>query len=164
MYKTVDVGNNQVRSQLQALLDRAPHLYSLKITSLPCFQMLVVDIRSSTLRRLDLQEYDACLYDERWFNDDQCVRLCHSLIVKQCEVLRIRVEHRTSILDLINRMINLRALEFECSDDRWHKCCVFPSLLDDEYVEWLTDRMPSTWNITRNTRLIDSVQHLACRN
>ncbi|CAF3290816.1 unnamed protein product, partial [Rotaria sp. Silwood2] len=49
--------------------------------------MLIVDIRSSTVCQLDLQGYDACSYNEWWFNDEQCARCRTSPIGNQFEGL-----------------------------------------------------------------------------
>ena len=81
-------------------------------------------------------------------NATQCSILSDSLLGRQCEVLIIRVENRTIILDLINRMGNLRALTFECKDDNSTSDSLSPS--EDELVEWLQNSLPQTYSVSRH--------------
>ncbi|CAF1594051.1 unnamed protein product [Rotaria sp. Silwood1] len=147
--------NNDVRSQLQVVLDRAPRLYSLAFRSWSDSQMCLVDNRSLSVRRLDLQGYDEDWLVERWFNDEECAKLCCSSLGIQCEVLLIRVEHRTTILDLVNRMTNLRALNIKCRDDPFNETNDRSSFTEDELVKWLKECLPSTWTIARHPADID---------
>ncbi|CAF5099596.1 unnamed protein product, partial [Rotaria sp. Silwood1] len=61
---------------------------------------------SNSVRRLDLQNID------RPYNHRQCIILSRSSLGKQCEVLSITVKYRKSILYLLRKMTNLRALNF----------------------------------------------------
>ncbi|CAF3711173.1 unnamed protein product [Rotaria sp. Silwood1] len=145
-----DYNNNDVRSQLQVVLDRAPRLYSLAFRSWSDSQMCLVDNRSLSVRRLDLQGYDEDWLVERWFNDEECAKLCCSSLGIQCEVLLIRVEDRATILDLVNRMTNLRALNIKCRDDPFNETNDQSSSTEDELVKWLKECLPSTWTIARH--------------
>jgi hypothetical protein len=73
----------------------------------------------------------------------------------QCEVLSITVENRTTIIDLLNTMPNLRALNVLSRDDSWkdEDDDSSPSK-NDELVEWLQHRLPFTYTITRNSNKI----------
>ncbi|CAF1261568.1 unnamed protein product [Rotaria sordida] len=146
-----DNSNNHVRSQLQVVLDRAPRLYSLASRSWSDSQMCLIDNRSLSVRRLDLQGYDEDWLEERWFDDEYCAKLSCSSLGIQCEVLLIRVEHRTTIIDLVNRMTNLRALNIKCRDDTFNESNNRSSFTEDELVKWLKERLPSAWIIARHS-------------
>ncbi|CAF4329088.1 unnamed protein product, partial [Rotaria magnacalcarata] len=45
----------------------------------------------------------------RYLNTEQCSILANSLLGRQCEVLTIRIDDRSIILDLVRNMCNLRA-------------------------------------------------------
>ncbi len=62
------------------------------------------------MRRLDLQSYHYQKRD-RCFNSEQYATFVRSPLAKQCEVLQIVVDNRSSIDDLINGMPNLQALK-----------------------------------------------------
>jgi hypothetical protein len=72
----------------------------------------------------------------------------------QCEVLRIGIENRMSILDLVTKMANLRALNVLCESDKWNEQLLTSN---DELIKWLQDRLPSTYMITRHTRYISDI-------
>ncbi len=136
--------DDSVQSQLQRLLNQASHLYSLKIHSRQSTPyILLADITSQSIRRLDLRSNHVC------FNEETCIQLSSTPLGIQCEVLLIQVESRTNILSLINNMKNLRALYIHCKD------CVQksedyrnPLLLVDELIKWLEERLPTTFAIS----------------
>ncbi|CAF2796210.1 unnamed protein product [Rotaria sp. Silwood2] len=148
--------DNNVRSQLQTILDRASCLYSLKIKSWFDFEVPLVNHTSSSVRRLDLQ---GCFryQTEQWFNSEECAKLCHSPLGIQCEVLLIRVEHRTIIIDILNLLTHLRALNIKCRDDNYNKSDE-QLLSTEELLQWLIDRLPSTWKIGRVPHSLDCIQ------
>ncbi|CAF1233355.1 unnamed protein product [Didymodactylos carnosus] len=133
-------------SQLQALLDRTPRLYFVNFTSwqLSSTQMPAFEYSNTSVRTLGLQDVD------RYYNSEQCVTLSRSPLRIQCEVLSIAVENRTNVIDLISTMTNLRALNVLCRDDTWKEDNNQPSSREDELVEWLQHRVPSTCTITRS--------------
>ncbi len=104
---------------------------------------------NKSVRRLNLQDVD------RVYNSQQCVTLSRSSLGMQCEVLSITVENRTTIIDLLNTMPNLRALNVLSRDDPWtgEDDDISPSK-NDELVEWLQHRLPFTYTITRNSNEI----------
>jgi hypothetical protein len=67
-------------------------------------------LTNNSIRRLDLQSYHYQKRD-RCFNSQQCATFIRSPLAKQCEVLQIVVDNRSSIDDLINGMPNLQALK-----------------------------------------------------
>jgi hypothetical protein len=124
-------------SQLQILIDRAPHLYSLSFNS--NFIFLLINLTSESIRRLDFKEI---LSSNQYFffNHEQCIALTRSSLGKQCEMLSIGVKDRKSIRFLINTMINLRALNIRCQDEESE---------DRELIRWLRHCLPSTISIKR---------------
>jgi len=101
--------------QLQNILDRAPRLYSLGFRewSSTSTEMPPFEYSKKSVRRLNLQDVD------RVYNSQQCATLSRSSLGMQCEVLSITVENRTTIIDLLNTMPNLRALNVLSRDDPW---------------------------------------------
>jgi hypothetical protein len=137
--------------QLQTILDRAPRLYSLGFGawSSTSMGMPPFEYSNKSVRRLNLIDVD------RVYNSQQCVTLSRSSLGMQCEVLSITVENRTTIIDLLNTMPNLRALNVLSRDDSWkdEDDDSSPSK-NDELVEWLQHRLPFTYTITRNSNKI----------
>ncbi|CAF5146539.1 unnamed protein product [Rotaria sp. Silwood1] len=143
--------------QLQTILDRTHRLYTLKFEYWPetFIDMPPFNYSSNSVRRLDLQNID------RPYNHRQCIILSRSSLGKQCEVLSITVKYRKSILYLLRKMTNLRALNFVSQEDPWTDRNKDSSSLsdeddrtDDELIAWLKDCLPSTYTITRCTEQI----------
>jgi hypothetical protein len=154
------ISDDDAQSQLQALLDHAPYLYSLKFQSWPEVQLLnrthsiaekltPIAIKTQSIRRYNLRSYD------HWFNDEDCIRMSYSSLGIHCEVLVIKVKNRTNILYLINSMPNLRALIVHSQDDVDGN---FPSLTDDRFVQWLKQNLPSTHSVKRDLRLMKYIR------
>ncbi len=98
------------QSQLQALFDRAPHLHQLTINndeSIPLQMSLFNHIKAS-IRHLDKQ------WCKSYFNEEECITyiIVRSSFTTQNEILFVGVRNRESIVNLVNNMINLRALSF----------------------------------------------------
>lgn len=136
--------------QLQKLLDLSPCLYSLKIESYIGFPTRVFEMTSESIRRLDL--IDILANQPMYFDQDACLILANSSLGIQCEVLLISIKSRTMIFDLINRMIHLRLLIFECADDDGSYCTYASS--SNEFIEWLHAHVS-----TANTVTIDPSKH-----
>ncbi|CAF2767887.1 unnamed protein product [Rotaria sp. Silwood2] len=107
-----DVDGNIVLSQLQSLINRAPNLHFLIIGhwDSSSVQQIPLYITSNSIRRLDLQSYHYAKRD-RCFNIEQCRTFLTTSIAKQCQVLQIVVNDKSSIKELINRIPNLQALK-----------------------------------------------------
>jgi len=147
------------QNQLQELLDRAPHLYCLRISqneSLP-LQVSLFNYKNESIRELNLRK---CNY---WFNEEECMRLCHSPLGVQCQLLHIHVKNRECIIILVNNMINLRALHTQCEDEKFNKQSTSKENDKDDFrdenienkdelVHWLTDRLPSTCLIVKDPK------------
>jgi hypothetical protein len=150
------------QSQLQNLLDRAPHLYDLDIRqdeSLP-LQMSLFKHTNASVRTLDLKSHQ--------FNEEECITLNRSSLGVQCQILSIKVKNRESIIILVKNMINLRALHVQCKDviDSGQ----IPLILNngesrntntsnqDDLVQWLKDRLPLTCFISKDLDTVNRVQ------
>ena len=139
-----DVGD----SQLQKLLDRAPHLYRLTIQYDCSIQSIFDRWRSSSIRRLALLPSSTDESDLA-FDEADCWALYSTPLGRQCEVLSIHVKQRLTIVQLIKRMPCLRLLTVRCYDttfDIWQS-----SSAHDELIDWLRSHCPSTCRISRNT-------------
>ena len=134
-----------IPSQLENLLDRASHLYSLSLGSwsLECLHFLFIEHITNSIRKLSLQNF-SCGKTWRYFTAEQCEQFSQSAIGNQCEVLSIKVQRRCNVVYLVNTMSHLRALNVRCEDDQWTENC------QDELVDWLRDYLPSSCVITRN--------------
>ncbi|CAF3867230.1 unnamed protein product [Rotaria sp. Silwood1] len=150
---------DNVLSQLQTLLDRAPCLYSLSLDAWPSLnqQVPLMENICPSIRRLNFQGYAR---GKNWcyFNDEQCRQLSHSPLGIQCETLLIKVKNRRNILDLVNSMSHLRALNVRCEDDPWITQKNTLSQTEDELIEWLQHNLPSSSMIMRDTRQIHAIR------
>ncbi|CAF2325843.1 unnamed protein product [Rotaria sp. Silwood2] len=148
--------------QLQNILDHASHLSSLRFNSWREGQFLnrnssiaekltPIILKTRLIRQVNLRGYDW------WFNDEECVQIRGSSLIKHCEVLSIKVQNRLNILYLINSLPNLRALIVQARDDNWSWSCYSPST-DDQYVQWLQQNLPSTCSIKRDFRFVHYIR------
>ena len=128
---------------LQAFLDHAPRLVSLKLHSFTGLEKKLSSLYSPSIRRLDL--VDTRLHQLKYFTKNDCNHLIRSPLGRQCEVLVIHVKHRQSMLDLIERMTNLRWLTVECEHQQLsHEYSSSPT---DAPIQWLRDQLPATYVI-----------------
>ncbi|CAF2675692.1 unnamed protein product, partial [Rotaria sp. Silwood2] len=139
------------QSQLQTLLDRPPHLRFLQINqneSLP-LQISLFQYTSKSVHVLDLQN---CNYS---FNEEECMKLCHSPLGIQCEILSINVKNRESINIFVKYMTNLRALHIKYEDKTFNQRSTSEENANDEFrdeniddsdelIHWLEDHLLST--------------------
>ena len=110
-----------------------------------------MEITSVSIRRLNLQG-DPYYYYEWLVGEDQYIQLSRSPLGKQCETLLINVRNRRNVLDLVNNIPNLQALNVRCGDVfRW-------SDENDELVEWLHQLLPSTCTIMRHAYSAGNIQ------
>jgi hypothetical protein len=135
--------------EIRDFFDRMPHLYSLTVNYKLLLQLYRMQYTNTSIRQLDLQTYD------KYFYSSQCISLIRSLLGDRCEVLLINIKERTTVLDLINTMPNLRALTFTCMDDTWKSNRSLTT--QDELVQWLQDRLLSTCSIIRVTNNNSSI-------
>ncbi|CAF3929128.1 unnamed protein product [Rotaria magnacalcarata] len=143
--------------QLQIIFDQAPNLYRLKFhswLSIPSkfenknkktsnqtvWTMPPFSSRSSSVRYLDLRGINQS-GQSHYYNDQHCLSLIRSPLGSQCEFLRIEVEKRTNIIDLVNRMNHLRTLNVLCRDRK----------RNDDLVKWLQARLPSTCSFAKDS-------------
>ncbi|CAF2897020.1 unnamed protein product [Rotaria sp. Silwood2] len=134
--------------QLQTLFDQAPCLYSLKVQSFVDSSIKLFELRSKSIRRIDLVNdlFDRSIYYTR----ENCFTLINSILGNQCEILSICIKYRKNILDLIQHMSNLRLLIFQCEDDKEYFRNFSSS--KNELVQWLESCLSSTHIITRHPR------------
>lgn len=110
--------STEVHKQLQQFLDRAPHLYALKIScgKLTSATMVPLQLSSCSVRSLDLKHYTQhegwC-----WFTEQQCAVLSGSPLGARCEMLRINVENAMDAVNLVYSMRNLRAMNVQIKND-----------------------------------------------
>jgi hypothetical protein len=137
---TVSIPTEDYQSQLQALLDNAPHLYSLTFQSSATSILPPYQYTSASLRRLDLHWFDKSRCEHFSYDSKQCMELIRSPLGIQCRILFIKVEEPQSIVDLLNSMINLRTLHVFYEHDK----------RSNEYdlVEMLQDFLP-LWSVIR---------------
>jgi hypothetical protein len=135
--------NENYEIQLETLLDRAPHIFVLRLRnwSSTVLQMLLIQKKIFSISQLDL------MWCNKWYNHEECLLLSQLLLDIQCKVLLIDVQNRRSILVLVQKMNNLQALNIRCQDDKWNNRSIS---IEDELVEWLRQNLPSSWTITRD--------------
>ncbi|CAF0847749.1 unnamed protein product [Adineta steineri] len=133
-------------NHLQTVLDRSIHLYSLTIDYLILSELSTVQINNKSIRRLDLISNDGHYYGS------ECISLIQSILGNQCEILLISIENRTIVLELIEKMSNLRALTFVCQTDQMdiNNESSSSAAADDELFQWLKHHLPSYCTISRD--------------
>ncbi|CAF1036915.1 unnamed protein product [Adineta steineri] len=151
------------QSELQAFLDRMPHLRTLIIhqdASLP-FSMAIFNCTFPSIHYLHLEN---C---KHYFNEEDCTILSHSSLTSQCKQLDILVKNRQSIIILINKMTNLCALRARFTDEKIfeyepsrmrHNVTDETILCKDEDIQWMIDQLPSTCIITRHPLCINHIR------
>ncbi|CAF1099271.1 unnamed protein product [Rotaria sordida] len=152
-----------IQTQLQFLLARASRLHSLNLDSRfsSILHALLIESTSKSIRRLNLQ---GCFSgkNQHCFDEEQCIQLSRFPLGKQCETLLIEVKNRRNILDLVNNMPNLQALNVRCAENNWTDENDSVSSGHDELVEWLREQLPSTSMITRDKYDYDKIRLWIC--
>ncbi len=105
-------------------------------------------ILSCSVRYLDLRGYNHCNL-RQYYNDQECSSLIRSPLGIQCEFLLIEVEKQTNIIDLVNKMNHLRALNVRCRDRKKN---------DDEIIKWLQHRLPSTCSFAKDSKFQNDIR------
>jgi hypothetical protein len=108
--------DTDIRSQLQAILDRAPRLYSLVIRASLSLLACIFDVTSLSVRRLDFQRSCEFSYES------DLHKLVNSPLGIQCEVLEIRFIGQLDTLDFVCHTNENRLVA-------WLQHNIFPSLL-----------------------------------
>ncbi|CAF3894523.1 unnamed protein product [Rotaria sordida] len=138
-------------THLRLLLNRAINLYSITMDYLIMSQLSLVQIINKSIRRLDLIANDGHFYGL------ECISLIQSFLGDQCEVLLINIENRSIVLDLVEKMPNLRALTFQCQDDQWGDSNE-SLLIEDEFIQWLKHRLPSNCLVVRDESELSAIR------
>ena len=105
-------------------------------------------LRNSSVRYLDLQGTNHS-NEAQYYNEQQCTSLIRSSIEMQCQYLLIQVEKRSSIIDLVNKMTHLRALNVRCRDSGKN---------DGELKKWLQPRLPSTCSFAKDSKTTNDIR------
>ena len=131
--------NNFAYYQLQALLDRAPRLYSLTFRCLENLPTALFRLKSTTIHRLDFISTSTlrCGHLKKF----ECDALAESSLGQHCNVLLIKVDNRATILHLIKTMSNLQSMIIQCEDENRQS---------DKLLEWLHEYLPSTYSVERD--------------
>jgi len=152
--------NNAFQSQVQALLNRAPHLNKLSINqheSTP-LQTSLFKYTNVSVRELDLRN----IY--HYFNEEECITLSRSPLGVQCEKLSILVYNYESVVSLLKNMHKLRALNIRCKHEKYIEPTALIEGKDaeysdgneetkDDFIEWLKSHLPSTCVVVRDPKL-----------
>ncbi|CAF4788650.1 unnamed protein product, partial [Rotaria sp. Silwood1] len=119
------------QSQLKALLDRASCLRRLCIIQDASLhsQMLLFRCTNPSIRQLDLRDYN------HYFNKEECIRLSHSSLGSQCQVLSIMINNRQN-----GKCHEQLALVKNDNDKYLDK----KMQNKDDLIQWLKDHLPST--------------------
>ncbi|CAF1354795.1 unnamed protein product [Adineta steineri] len=145
----IHVDTNPNYDQLQMLINQASFLYSLRFCPAQKSRYELFQLSSKSIRRLEFP-YTPSTRSNNFSNED-CYNLIHSPLGIQCEVLSICFENRIDILNLIQKMSNLRLLVFKSEDDNEFFRSVTPG--GDEFVQWLKNHLSSSHSIIRDPRL-----------
>ncbi|CAM2698650.1 unnamed protein product [Rotaria socialis] len=151
---------NAFQSQVQELLNRAPHLIKLSINQYESISLQTALFKYTNLSvcELDLRNIN------HHFNEEDCIRLSRSPLGVQCETLSILVHNRDSIISLVENMHKLRALNVRCRDETYVESTVSMEESSAEYynddeenkddcILWLKTRLSSTCVIVRDPKL-----------
>ena len=145
------------QDQLQALFDLALNLRCVSIYQdepLPSY-MSIFTCKCASVRQLCLRFYE--LDCNHYFNQDDCVTLTHAPLGVHCEVLSISATNRENIIYLVENLKNLYSLDVLCKDDEYFKTLVVGEN-DDELIQWLKNRLPSTYLIVRYPHISSVIQ------
>ncbi|UJR14431.1 hypothetical protein I4U23_001428 [Adineta vaga] len=135
----VMLNNNYAYYQLQTLLDRAPRLYSLTFRCLQNIPSALFRLTSHSIRRLDFISTSTLRCGH--FKKFECDALGECILGRNCHVLLIKVQNRSSILQLIKIMSKLQSMIVQCEDE---------DPQTDELLQWLHVYLPSTYSIARD--------------
>ena len=143
--------NDRSIAQLGRLLERAVRLDSLTIGCLVLSHLSSMSITNTSIRRLDL------IADDGHFYGLECLASIRSIFDDRCEVLLINLEQRTTVPELLKNLPNLRALVFQCQDDRWGES-LEASTGEDELLDWLRCHLPAEFSIVRDESEPSAIQ------
>ncbi|UJR14432.1 hypothetical protein I4U23_001429 [Adineta vaga] len=128
------LGDNYNTEQLQTLIHLSPALYSLRFFYSIDLKVSIAQLTSLSIRRLSF--ITKCSITIAHFNNEECASLAYSQLGQQCEILLIKIENRSNIIDLIRTMTKLRSLVVHCKDDTWMDKDA-TAVMKDELIEWL---------------------------
>lgn len=144
---------NTFQSQVQALLNRAPHLNRFSINqyeSTP-LQTSLFKYTNSSVHELDLRNVN------HYFNEDECITLSHSPLGIQCEVLFMLVQNCECIISLVENMLKLRVLNVRCKHEKYIELSPSIDGNDEEdkndCLQWLENHLPPACVVIKDPKL-----------
>lgn len=128
-------------SHLETLLDRAPHLYSLRVDEGYGSVLAQLQTSNESIRRVHSKYPLTEVQGDS--NATPCSMWANSSLGRQCEVYMITIDLQTNVLDLVRQMPNLRALTIQYKIDE----LVTEGLSSekDELVKRLQAQLPLTY-------------------
>lgn len=132
----------EIRSNLQILLNRSTRLDTIIFNTT---DWLLFFLKIPSVRHIRIHTGD-------YYNARECGHLCKSTLFQQCEILRIGIKTRGSVLDFIRKLSNLRVLSFACENDPYRNTCNSISTKQDELVKWLKRYLPRDCLIERENQ------------
>ncbi|CAF3879379.1 unnamed protein product [Rotaria sp. Silwood1] len=128
--------DDHCQEQLQDLLDRAPRLTSIRISwkTLTSSLQQLFESQHLSVYQLELLNYGGT------FDREQCIMLRNIIPAIQCRVLNLVLADRTCMLDLINTMPHLQALNVQCRIGKRHPS----SKSTEKNSAWLQEQLSST--------------------
>ncbi|CAF4009020.1 unnamed protein product, partial [Rotaria sordida] len=82
---------------------------------------------------LDIRQDESLSLQMSLFHEGECIRLCHSPLCIQCEVLFIRIKSRHTTIYLVKNMLNLPSLHVKRDDEKYHKRLATAKNNNDKY-------------------------------
>ena len=137
------------QDELQVLLSKSRDLSTLIVDCIILSALSTKPVHHPSIRRLNLIVSDGHFYGS------DCIPFIQSLVDRRCEVLLINVEQRQIVLELLEHFPHLRSLIFQSQDDRWDET---DGMEQDDLIQWLTARLPSTFSVTRDDHAASAVR------
>ena len=139
---TINILPTNCQSSIQSILDRSPHLQTLKFSSWTTMTKPPYRLLSPSIRRLDLEGRDQ--HRRKYsYNAEQCRELSRSPLGQQCQILTIQVEEVICVTLLISMMMtNLWILQVNVKDD--------DIFAETNLVEIVRELLTSQWSVSRS--------------
>ncbi|CAF1373660.1 unnamed protein product [Rotaria magnacalcarata] len=147
--------STHIEHQLESLLNQTSSLYSLVVNEHLALRLSSLKITNRSIRRVNC--FERCEYFCVFFNANECSKWIDSSLGHQCEVFCIKVENQDNVIDLVQKMPNLRALICECERDKLSKGDTISSDKDD-FIERLKEDLPAKCIVNRDVRNYKRIQ------
>ena len=137
--------NSHVSGQFQTFLDRAPRLRSLTFQSSINLVLPLLECIGKSITKIELQTSD------EYFDWSTCKTLSLSQLAKQCHILSIKLHHRMNILQLVQKMSQIRTLNVDFPSNRYQTN-------DDQLIKWLQCQLPPTCMVAQDMTHSNRIQ------